>query len=78
MRKTDLLDIIFSHLNFYDNSSIVQLLLYHKNKIAVSKKELKQQLSNEKFKISLVINHRFFRYFIHLNIENEKEYKKRN
>jgi len=51
--KVDLLDIIFSHLYFYDNAFILQLLLYYKNKTKISVSELNQQLSNEKFKIPI-------------------------
>jgi len=43
----------FSSLNFYDNEIILCLILYYKNKTSISSANLKQQISNEKFKISL-------------------------
>jgi len=52
-KKVNLLDIIFSYLKFYDDDFIIQLIFYNKNKRAVSNLNLNQQISNEKFKISL-------------------------
>jgi len=46
-----LLDIIFNHLKFFDNETIMNFLLYHKNKTPISTKDLNQQISNEKNKI---------------------------
>jgi len=50
-KNEDLLDIIFSNLKFYDNTLILKLLLYYKNKTGLSTEQLKNNLSNEKFKI---------------------------
>ena len=44
-----LLDIVFSHLKFYDNCFILQLLFHYKNKTAITTSNLNQQVSNEKF-----------------------------
>jgi len=51
--NVNLLDIIFSHFNFYDNNFILQFLFHYKNKIAISTLDLNQLISNEKFKISI-------------------------
>jgi len=48
-----LLDIFFSNLKFYDNDFILQFLFYYKYKITISTFDLNQQISNEKFKISI-------------------------
>jgi len=52
-KDTFLLDIIFIHLKFYDNEFILQLLLYYKNETVISSSDLNQQISIEKFKISI-------------------------
>jgi len=46
-----LLDIIYSYVRFCDNEIILQLLLYYKNKKAISTLDLHQQISIEKYKI---------------------------
>jgi len=51
--KINLLDIIFSYFKFYDNDFILKLLFYYKNKITISTFDLNQQISNEKFNISI-------------------------
>ena len=51
--KITLLDIIFNHLKFYDNEFILQLLFHYKNKTAMTTSFLIQQISNEKYKISV-------------------------
>jgi len=47
------LDIIFSYLRFYDNKTILELLLHYKNKKKLSTLDLNQLFSNEKYKISI-------------------------
>jgi len=49
-KKVNFLDIIFSNLKFYDNEFILQLLFFYNNKTTISTLNLKQQISNEKFK----------------------------
>ena len=46
-----LLDDIFTNLKFYDNDFILRMLIYYKNKKAISVAVLNQQISNEKFRI---------------------------
>jgi len=48
-------DIVFGHLKFYDNDFILHLLFYYKYKTAISTMDLNQQISNEKYKISIKI-----------------------
>ena len=57
--NVSLLDIIFSHLKFYNNEFILQLLLYYKNNATISIPNLIQQISNEKYKISIDFNYSY-------------------
>jgi len=57
--NVNLLDTIFTYLKFYDNDLILQLLFFYKYKTAISTSELKQQISNEKFEISINIIYSF-------------------
>jgi hypothetical protein len=50
--NVSLLDIIFNNFKFYDKDFILQLLLYYKNKTAMSTSYLPHQISEENFKIS--------------------------
>ena len=69
--KVSLLDIIFNSLKFYDNEIILRLLLHYKNKISLSTFDLNQQISNEKFKISIKFPHFHFYNTIFKYINNE-------
>jgi len=78
--RTDVFDTIFSHLEFYDNEFILQLLFCYKNKIATSTSNLKQQMSNEKFKISIKNKpsnyyHKYSKNYIEKYLINECEKK---
>ena len=55
-RNATLLDVIFSHLKFYDNDLILQLLFLSTYKTAISSSDLNHLISNEKFKILLSTN----------------------
>jgi len=52
-----LLDIIFNILKFYNNDFILRFLLCYNNRTALSTLDLNQQISNEKFKISIENKH---------------------
>jgi len=54
--EIELLQIIFKKLKFYDTEIIKYLLYLYKNKIPISLFNLKQELSNEKYKILITIN----------------------
>jgi len=73
--EVNLLDIIFSNLKFFDNDFILQLLFYYKNKPTISTSALNQQISNEKFKISIIFeDHRYnktYKYLINECIKKD-------
>ena len=51
-QKIILLDVIFDHLNFFDVNGINQLLLYYRNKTALSSSNLKQFMNTYKISIN--------------------------
>ena len=69
-KNVSLLNIIFNHLKFYDNSFILQLLFYYKNKITISQTDLIQLISNGKFKI-LINTEYYFDNHVDKYLENE-------
>jgi len=75
-RNVNLLDIIFSHFKFYDKDFILQLLFYYKYRKAISASDLKQQISNKKFKISIDAQDIF--YTINKYLINEFDKKNKN
>jgi len=48
----ELLDIAFNYINVFDNELVINLLLYYKNKKAISHSDLNKQISNKKYIIS--------------------------
>ena len=80
--KVTFLDIIFNYIKFYDNEFILHLLIYYKNKTTISTSDLNQQISNEKYKISinneLLDNSSYFDIGKYLSIECSKKYENIN
>ncbi len=62
--EKDLLEIIFQkHLKFFDTEFILNLLIFYKNKTAISDSTLQQQIDNDKYKFRIVLNEYFFDKF---------------
>jgi len=61
--RKKLLETIFeNHLKFYDNEMIINLLFYYKKRIPVSNADLYQQINNDKYKISIILNENYEKY----------------
>jgi len=54
--NVDLLDIIFGKFKFFDNESIIEFCILHKNGIAISDLVLNEKILNKRYKASLHFN----------------------